>query len=59
LILYNEGVPPLTRIEIGVGLASILLGLAGFLAGLRSLELLGLIGTVFTFGVLISRSLLQ
>jgi hypothetical protein len=52
-------VPPLTRIEIGVGLASILLGLAGFLVGSQSLELLGLIGTVFTFGVLISRSLLQ
>jgi hypothetical protein len=51
-------VAPLTRIEITVALASIILGLCGFFLDSTGLELLALFGTVFTFGVLISRNLI-
>jgi len=49
----------LARIEITVALISIVFGLIGFYFDMRPLELLAIVGAVFTFGLLVARVLVR
>ncbi len=54
-----QGFSSLTRLELVVGFLSILLALLGFLVRSYDLELLGIVGACFSFGVVVAKAFLS